>query len=101
MSRLPMSDIYFISYDIAGNKLRGKIEKTLKNYGFRVQYSIFQCVADKEKITKAISAVENVMKLYERFISKNDSVMVIGGVAGEKIRYILGEEPNLAQYLIY
>ena len=96
-----MNDIYFVSYDIASNKLRAKIEKTLKNYGFRVQYSIFQCIADKEKVSMILSAIEKVTKTYERFVSGSDSIMVIGGVGGEKISYVLGEVPNLGQYLIY
>jgi len=96
-----MSDIYFISYDISKNKLRSKIEKTLKNYGFRIQYSIFQCIADKEKISQVLFSLEKVLKIYSRFITDSDSIIIIGGIRNEKTNYILGEEQNLAQYLIY
>ena len=96
-----MNDIYFICYDISSNKLRNKIEKTLKNYGFRIQYSIFQCIADKEKVSKVLSALENVLKIHSRHITDSDSIIIIGGIGDDKISYILGEEQNLAQYLIY
>ena len=96
-----MNDIYFVSYDISSNKLRSKIEKTLKNYGFRVQYSIFQCIAGKDQIIKISNALENVLKIYSRLITDSDSVIIIGGIENEKISYILGEEQNLSRYLIY
>ena len=83
------------------NKLRGKIEKTLKNYGFRVQYSIFQCMADAEQISMITDALQNVLQTHSRLIGDSNSIIIIGGVGMEKIRYVLGDEPNLAQYLIY
>ncbi|MCR5608718.1 MAG: CRISPR-associated endonuclease Cas2, partial [Lachnospiraceae bacterium] len=35
--------MYIVSYDISDNKVRNKIAKELKNYGVRVQYSVFEC----------------------------------------------------------
>lgn len=35
--------MYLISYDIADNRIRGKIAKELSGYGKRVQYSVFEC----------------------------------------------------------
>jgi len=96
-----MNDIYFVSYDISSNKLRSKIEKTLKNYGFRIQYSIFQCIADKDKVSKILNALENVLKIHNRHITDSDSIIIIGGIGVDKISYVLGEEQNSAQYLIY
>ena len=96
-----MNDIYFISYDITSTKLRGKIEKTLKNYGFRVQYSIFQCMADAEQMARITNALKNVLEIHSRLVGDGDSIMIIGGLGVDKIGYVLGEEPNLAQYLIY
>jgi len=96
-----MNDIYFICYDISSNKLRNKIEKTLKNYGFRIQYSIFQCIANKEKVSKILNALENILKTYSRLVKASDSIILIGGIGDEKISYVLGEEQNLVNYLIY
>ena len=102
MPRLSMSDIYLVSYDITSNKLRRKIEKTLKNYGFRIQYSIFQCIGDKEKMAGVLDALGGVLKTHERYVTDSDSIIVIGGIGEGKMSYILGEEhQNLAQYLIY
>ena len=38
-----------ISYDIASDKVRNKITSELKNYGNRVQYSVFECSISEVK----------------------------------------------------
>jgi len=96
-----MSDIYFISYDISNNKLRSKIEKKLKNYGSRIQYSIFQCVADTAQIAKVSNALENILNIQERLVSDGDSIIIIGSMNSEKINYIIGEAQELHQYSIF
>jgi CRISPR-associated protein Cas2 len=35
-----------ISYDIVDNKIRNKVMKFLKDYGTRVQQSVFECTID-------------------------------------------------------
>ena len=35
--------MYIVSYDIASDRLRTRIAKTLEGYGRRVQYSVFEC----------------------------------------------------------
>lgn len=35
--------MYVICYDIASDRLRNRIAKTLEGYGRRVQYSVFEC----------------------------------------------------------
>ena len=42
-------NFYVISYDIASDKVRNKIASELKNYGNRVQYSVFECSISEVK----------------------------------------------------
>lgn len=35
---------YLISYDVVQDKRRNDMAKALKNYGTRVQYSVFECL---------------------------------------------------------
>lgn len=35
---------YLISYDIPDDRRRVRVAKTLKDYGDRVQYSVFECI---------------------------------------------------------
>ena len=41
--------MYIVSYDISDNKVRNKIAKELKNYGVRVQYSVFECDVNEKR----------------------------------------------------
>lgn len=34
---------YVVVYDISSNSERTKVDKVLKNYGFRIQKSVFEC----------------------------------------------------------
>jgi CRISPR-associated protein Cas2 len=44
--------LVIVSYDIVETKKRTKLAKKLLNYGIRVQYSVFECQLDAEKIEK-------------------------------------------------
>lgn len=41
-----------VAYDIAANKRRSKVAKTLERYGVRVNYSVFECVLLPAQIEK-------------------------------------------------
>jgi CRISPR-associated protein Cas2 len=41
-----------ISYDISNTKRRNKIAKALEGYGYRVQYSVFECEVDARQLLK-------------------------------------------------
>ena len=52
-------------------------------------------------MAKITNALKSVLEIRSRIIGDGDSIMIIGGVRVDKIGYVLGEEPNLAQYMIY
>jgi CRISPR-associated protein Cas2 len=61
---------YAVVYDIACDKERGKVDKILKGFGFRVQKSVFECRLTKggkteliEKL-KALDIQTGFIKLY-------------------------------------
>ena len=41
-----------ISYDISDNKRRAKVAKIMEGYGYRVQYSVFECDLDNKKLAE-------------------------------------------------
>jgi len=46
-----MGDMFVVvSYDIINDKRRNKVLNELKNYGNRVQYSVFECDISKNQI---------------------------------------------------
>jgi CRISPR-associated protein Cas2 len=51
-----------ISYDIHDDKRRNLIHKTLKNFGERIQYSVFECDLTKEQILRMQHALKRIIK---------------------------------------
>ncbi|HOK79950.1 MAG TPA: CRISPR-associated endonuclease Cas2 [bacterium] len=61
-----------ISYDITDDKRRNKVAKVLENYGARVQYSVFECILEKEKffelqeqLKKIIESCQDSIRFYQ------------------------------------
>ena len=90
-----------ISYDISNNKLRRKIEKTLKNYGIRIQYSIFNCHITVVQKIKIQTSLDSLLKKYCNLISDSDSIIVFENINTEKIKFILGNTCNFEKYVVY
>jgi CRISPR-associated protein Cas2 len=43
---------YLVSYDIPDDRRRTRLAKLLKDYGGRVQYSVFECLLNQELLIK-------------------------------------------------
>jgi len=79
-----MSQFVLVSYDIADDRRRLKIMKTLEGFGTRVQYSVFECRLKigelKELRTRLhrLSARTDNIRFY--FISEDDisRILIIG-----------------------
>ena len=54
-----------ITYDISDDHRRNLVSKTLKNYGVRVQYSVFECKLRKEDFLILKHKLEGVIKKSE------------------------------------
>lgn len=69
---IPKKNTMFIltTYDISDDKRRNKICKTLKDFGERVQYSVFECNLTEQHLTKMLN------KLLKIINEKEDSVRV-------------------------
>ncbi len=54
-----------VAYDICDNRRRARIFKTMKGYGRRVQYSVFECGLDSARLQKMLTEVRKQMKVSE------------------------------------
>ncbi|MGA1871277.1 MAG: CRISPR-associated endonuclease Cas2 [bacterium] len=77
--------LYLISYDIPDDKRRGKLAKVLKDYGDRVQYSVFECLLDHillkrmvARIKKAIKEEDDSVRIYTLCGNCEKAVTIIG-----------------------
>jgi CRISPR-associated protein Cas2 len=51
-----------ISYDISDTKRRNKIAKALEGYGYRGQYSVFECEVDARQLLKLQRALRPLVR---------------------------------------
>ena len=61
---------YLVSYDIPDDKRRTKLAKTIKDFGDRVQYSVFECILDKNLLDKMADRIDKII------VEKEDSVRI-------------------------
>ncbi len=76
---------YLVSYDIPDDKRRTKLSKTLKDFGDRVQYSVFECILEKSLVEKMIHRIEDII------VEKEDSVRIYTMCANcDKVVRVIG-----------
>ena len=44
--------LWVVAYDVHNDRRRRRVEKALRGYGFRVQYSVFECRIDTRKLER-------------------------------------------------
>lgn len=49
---------YVVVYDISSDRERAKVDKVLKNYGFRIQKSVFECKLNESLKRKLIAELD-------------------------------------------
>lgn len=76
---------YIVSYDIPDNRIRTKVAKTMLDFGTRVQYSVFECIIQDEKL------LEKMISKLSKMVSDKDSVRIYALCAKcEKVVKVFG-----------
>ena len=77
--------IYIIAYDIADNKRRLRVAKTLESWGYRIQESVFQLRLDtatlarvRSRLAALISESDDVIHIYPICSSCADHADMLG-----------------------
>lgn len=52
--------LYAVCYDISDDRERRRVDSTLKEFGFRVQKSVFECRFTRADKTRAIEMLESL-----------------------------------------
>jgi CRISPR-associated endonuclease Cas2 len=76
-----------ISYDFADNKVRAKFAKFIKQYGEKIQYSVYQ-IKNSQRILKNILA--EIEHKYKKNFKNTDSILIFSicnGCKSKIIRY--------------
>lgn len=79
------------TYDSPDDKRRIKLANTLKNFGFRVQFSVFEALLEPEEITRIKNQLENVIdpafdsvRIYSLCAKCQNNMLILG--KGDKIK---------------
>lgn len=93
--------IYIVSYDIASNKLCRKIEKSMKNFGRRLQKSVFICTLESDQLPLLHEKIQGVLDQNNAIIDQADNVVIIGSISSEKLIFFAGKPCGLEDFMIY
>ncbi len=55
-------EYWVIAYDIADDKRRSKVAKTLEAIGMRINYSVFECLVTQGQLMKLQIRLKNMIK---------------------------------------
>jgi CRISPR-associated protein Cas2 len=76
-----------VSYDVPDDRRRTRLAHTLKDFGERVQYSVFECRLDeralqtlRERVTRLIDPKEDSLRIY-RLCRECDRLLEVLGTA--------------------
>jgi len=53
--------IYIVCYDIVENRKRNRASEILKDYGIRVQKSVFECRLDEKSLPKLFNLLQKII----------------------------------------
>lgn len=86
-----MSDFYVICFDVRDQRRLQKIARELKNYGVRVQKSIFECHLEKDefaalqgKLLRWMDRSEDHVRCY-RLCPKDERAVAVDGVGKKSL----------------
>lgn len=74
-----------VSYDVPDDRRRLKLAKALKDYGERVQYSVFECHLEagqierlRARLARLIAAEEDSVRIYRLCASCRETLLLMG-----------------------
>ena len=83
-----------VSYDISDDKRRRKVAKIMEGYGYRVQYSVFECDLEPKKLVELMRRLSPLVKEKEwesiRFYPLLADSAERAHVLGKDLRKVLG-----------
>lgn len=97
------SKITLVCYDITNDKLRRKIDKCMKDFGIRLQYSMFICRLDANGVARCRKKLQDVLKLYLDDREPDDSLIIFERLQPDIADCLLGAriERNPAAYEVF
>jgi CRISPR-associated endonuclease Cas2 len=92
-----------VCYDITSDKLRNKIDKAMKDFGTRIQYSIYLCRLDAANMDRCRSKLGKVLERLDSEKTPGDSLIIFGRLNCENADCLIGKrvENKMPNYGIF
>ena len=84
------SNITLVCYDISNDKLRRNIDNCMKNFGVRLQYSVYICRLDANGVSRCREKLYKVIKKYHKEKETNDSLIIFERFSPDIAACLLG-----------
>jgi CRISPR-associated endonuclease Cas2 len=81
-----------VCYDITSDKLRNKIDKALKDFGTRLQYSLYLCRLDAASVDRCRSKLSKVLEQFDSEKASGDSLIIFDRLNCENADCLLGAD---------
>ena len=91
MNRIGNS-ITIVCYDITSNKLRNKIDKCMKDFGTRIQFSVFLCRLDAGGVVRCREKLLGILDKFAELKKPDDSLIIFKQFQRDKVDCLLGEK---------
>ena len=62
---------YTVAYDITDDKRRNRVAKILKDFGTRIQYSVFECDTDRRALLRFAKSAYKKSSIWRRIRSSS------------------------------
>ena len=87
------NDITLVCYDIKSDRLRRKIEKCLRDFGTRLQFSVFLCRLDAESVSRCRQRLQKVFQMHGEEKESSDSLIIVERIDLGTLDCLIG--PNI------
>jgi len=72
--------ITLVCYDISNNKFRRKIDKCMKDFGIRLQYSVFLCRLGESELSRCREKLSTLINQHNAEREEQDSLIIFEGI---------------------
>lgn len=88
------NNLTLICYDITNDKLRNRINKTMKDYGIRLQYSVFICRLDSDSLISCKDSLMKILSHHRENKEPGDSIIILEHLHPAHVTCLLTPDNN-------
>jgi len=86
------SNAVLVCYDVTSDRLRRLIDKCLKDFGVRLQFSVFLCHLNDIGTVQCRNSLLKLLEKYRKETSENDSLIIFNYVNTGAVDCLIGEK---------